>query len=263
MIPYDIEKAFTDFITDNWTATSIRLVNIDSTPALPFIDIYCNLGGMFPLEINGHANRTGVLTINIFTQKGVGVQECLTYSGILEHLFWHRIIDDIVCDPPHTNIIGIDTALQAYHTQTIIPFSIITDLSISELWCKTYDDADLSGTPLIVRSVDNNGNKFFQKVYPVISELVGGSIENALTGIMGIEDANIAGDISVAFMRSVGGVSFFYKIYADISVANKLSDGDDIRPTIFDNANILGQARVAEIEINNIKHYFKVYPTKE
>jgi hypothetical protein len=130
MNPYEIEKAVSDFLTANWTYTSIRKINIDDAPALPFIECYCKPGAVSNLEIQGHGARTGVFMINVFTTKGAGVQQGGSYAGKLEELFWHRTILDIVCENallPYTEFYGIDEALQACHHQVIIPFNIIME----------------------------------------------------------------------------------------------------------------------------------------
>ena len=131
MTPYEIEKAIADYLAANWTATSIRIINRDTTPTLPFIECHCKPGGMLGLEIQGAAERVGVFMINIFTQLGVGVQEGGVYGGMLEELFWHKSISGVTCENgammPHTQDLGKDEGLQAWHHQTVIPFNVITD----------------------------------------------------------------------------------------------------------------------------------------
>lgn len=132
MTPYAINKAICDHLDNSWTATSIREINRDDAPALPFIEPYFKPGQMAPLEIKGAGERVGVFMINIFTKKGVGVQEGLVYGGLLETMFTHVDIDGVYCENsfllPYTNFIGIDEELQACHHQTIIPFSVVADL---------------------------------------------------------------------------------------------------------------------------------------
>ncbi len=131
MTPYEIEKAVSDYLTLNWTATSIREINKDTTPTIPFIECYCKTGLNFSLEIQGYGERVGVFMINIFTKLGVGVQEGGVYAGLLEELFWHKKIGDIVCENgtilPYTTELGVDEALQAWHHQVAIPFSVLME----------------------------------------------------------------------------------------------------------------------------------------
>jgi hypothetical protein len=132
MKPYTIQTSVNDYLSTNWTATSIRIINKDDAPALPFIECHYNPGQTFGLEINGYAERTGVFMINVFTSLDVGLDEGWTYAGMIETLFWHKIIDNhIICENgflmPYSSNIGIDDSLQSYQIQVVIPFSIISE----------------------------------------------------------------------------------------------------------------------------------------
>jgi len=98
MTPYEIEKAVADYLEDNWTYTPIRLVNSEDKPAIPYIECYFRPGQTFNAEIQGVGIKTGVFIINIYTKIGVGVQEGGSYAGKLEELFWHKKIDDVICE---------------------------------------------------------------------------------------------------------------------------------------------------------------------
>ncbi len=131
MTPYEVEKAFADYLSTNWTYTDIRLVNKDTQPTLPYIEAHFRPGEMFNIEINGVGQRAGVMMIDIYTELGVGVQEGGAYGGKLEALFWHKTLSsDVVCETellPYTVDLGVDAEKQAYHHQTIIPFFVITE----------------------------------------------------------------------------------------------------------------------------------------
>lgn len=131
MTPYEIEKAVYDFLVANWTATGIREINKDTTPTIPYIECYFKPGQMFSLEIQGAGERVGVFMINIFTALGVGVQEGGVYAGLIEDLFWHKKISDIVCENgsilPYTSDLGADEDRQAWHHQITIPFSVVME----------------------------------------------------------------------------------------------------------------------------------------
>ena len=132
MTLFEINKAIADFLKYNWEHTSIREINKDEAPALPYIEAFFKPGLVFNLEIQGVGERVGVVIINIFTTLGAGIQPGSAYGGELERLFWHLKLEDIVFESdflPHTQDLGVDAALQAYHHQTTIPFSVITDLS--------------------------------------------------------------------------------------------------------------------------------------
>ena len=131
MTPYAIEKAVFDYLSINWTYTAIREINKEEIHAIPFIECYFKPGNISMLEINGFGERVGVFMINIFTKKGVGVQQGNSYGGKLEELFWHKEISGVTCENsfllPSTKFIGIDDDLQACHHQTIIPFSVFME----------------------------------------------------------------------------------------------------------------------------------------
>ena len=135
MTPYQINSAVQSYLSSNWTATAILTDNISSTVSPPFISVYFKPAGIEGIEINGATLRVGVFIINIFTKKGVGIAEGLTYGGMLEALFHHKTITSqygrITCEnefiQPHTENIGLDTDLQAYHTRTVIPFYVISN----------------------------------------------------------------------------------------------------------------------------------------
>lgn len=131
MTPYEIENAISTYLAANWSYTSIREINKDDAPSLPYIECYFKPGRMTSIEIQGARVRDGVFMINIFTKKGVGTQQGDSYGGALEALFNHKTISGVTCENgtlPYTNFIGIDGALQACHHQTIIPFSVITEI---------------------------------------------------------------------------------------------------------------------------------------
>lgn len=133
MTPYQIHKAVEKFITDNWTYTPIKSANKPFTPTLPYIEPHLKTGNVTGIEIKGVNVRTGVIMINIFIPKNVGIEQGLSYASLLESLFDHHVIvtDDgrIFCDNdfmmPRTENIGFDSVIQAFQIQVIIPFSII------------------------------------------------------------------------------------------------------------------------------------------
>lgn len=129
--PYSINKAVVDYLVANWSYTSVNKPNSGTSPSLPYIEPHFKPGQMMGIEIQGAAVRPGVFMINIFTPLGVGTDQGNSYGGKLEELFWHKQIGDVVCENgsmmPYTNEIGKDEARQAWHHQTVIPFSVITE----------------------------------------------------------------------------------------------------------------------------------------
>ena len=129
MTPYEVQRAF-DIFLSTWTTTAIRWQS-EPGPSLPYIEPHILFGGVFGLEINGAANRVGVIPINIFTVMSAGDLEGLGYGGSLEQKFWHKSTGRLFFENgdlmPSTKKIGIDEARQAYHFVTKIPFSIIME----------------------------------------------------------------------------------------------------------------------------------------
>jgi len=129
MTPFAIQNAVDAFLA-TWTTTSIRDAS-EEAPAIPYIEPHILLGDMIGLEIQGAAERIGVLIINIFTRTDKGNLEGYAYGGALEKLFWHESTEDIFFENgdqmPSTAKIGVDTDRQAFHFQTKIPFNIIME----------------------------------------------------------------------------------------------------------------------------------------
>lgn len=133
MTPYAIQTAFDEFLYDNWAfpeVTSVRKTS-EEVPSLPYIEGHVLMGDVLSLEIQGAAERSGVLAINIFTRTDAGDLEGYDLGGRLEKLFWHESIEDIFCENgsqmPSTKKIGMDSERQALHFQTTIPFLIIME----------------------------------------------------------------------------------------------------------------------------------------
>ena len=129
MTPLEIQRVFEIFLS-SWTATKIRWAS-DPGPALPYIEPHVLFGGVTGLEINGHAERVGVIPINIFTVKSAGDLEGYGYGGDLEQMFWHKKTGDLWFENgeimPSTRKVGIDEARQAFHFVTQIPFNVIME----------------------------------------------------------------------------------------------------------------------------------------
>jgi len=131
--PYDIQKAFDNFLDINWgviETTAVRKTS-NPAPALPYIEGHVIFGDVFAIETMGAAERVGVFIINIFTRTDAGDLEGYAYGGQIEALFWHEKIDNIWCENgdllPSTRKIGKDNDRQAFHFQTTIPFSVLME----------------------------------------------------------------------------------------------------------------------------------------
>ena len=129
MTPYEIQRAIDVFLS-SWTTTPIRYVSMPA-PALPYIEHHLLLGDVIGLEIQGVAERVGVLAIDIFTVMTAGDLAGFSYGGSLEEMFWHkktgRLFFENADQMPATTKAGIDEARRAFHFQTTIPLSIIME----------------------------------------------------------------------------------------------------------------------------------------
>ena len=129
MTPLAIQRAI-DVFMSSWTTTSIQYVSLPE-PALPFIAHNVILGDMIGLEIQGAAERVGVIFIDIFTAKNAGDLAGYTHGGNLEAMFWHKNSGNLYFENgdlmPSTHKIGVDESRNAFHYQTQIPLSIITE----------------------------------------------------------------------------------------------------------------------------------------
>ena len=131
----------------------------------------------------------------------------------------------------------------------------------TNLFCKTFDDANISGVPLINRIQDNEGNYFYTKVYPTISAEAGGTVDDIGSDLRAINDAVLSGTPKIATIKS-NTISYYLKIYPTISAEVENSPGITITPPCVADAILSGSARVARIQLNSVYYYLKVYPTK-
>lgn len=128
-------------------------------------------------------------------------------------------------------------------------------------FCKTFDDAIVSGSPIIIRLQDNAGTYYYTKVYPTISASINGTIDDIGEDLRGINDAVLSGTSKIAEFKS-SGTSYYFKIYPTISAEVENSIGITINPMCIDDTKISGTPRVARVQLNSVYHYLKVYPTK-
>ena len=136
-----------------------------------------------------------------------------------------------------------------------------SDSDSSITFCKTFDDATVSGLPFIIRLQDNDGIYHYTKVYPTISASNNGTIDDIGKDLRGIDDAVLSGTPKIAEFKS-SGTSYYFKIYPTISAEVENSAGITINPICIDDTVLSGTPRVARVQLNSVYHYLKVYPTK-
>lgn len=154
--------------------------------------------------------------------------------------------------------------MSAYFKSLHIPASSFTPTDgggTTTIFCKTFNDAIVSGAALIIRVQDNTGAYFYTKAYPTISASTGETIDDIGSNLRAINDAVLSGTAKVTSIKS-NSINYYYKIYPTISAEVESSPGITITPPCTDDAIISGTARVARIQLNGVNYYFKVYPTK-
>ena len=134
MTPNAISSTINAYLANNWTEVAtvpIRRINRDPEPKVPYIEMYFRPGQVRAIEIQGASQRPGVFKINVFTEPGNGTGQGEVYAGIIEDLFTNQYIDGVWCASgdlmPYTEDLGIDEALQAYHHQVTVPFTVISE----------------------------------------------------------------------------------------------------------------------------------------
>lgn len=143
-------------------------------------------------------------------------------------------------------------------------FTPTHDSQSGTVFMKTYDDADLSGIPSIIKIYDGI-NYLFVKAYPTISASINPSSDNVYTGVGSYVDADVSGAAKV-FKVLTNATSIYYcKCYGTVSAEVTEVSGSSIQTTCFVDDKVSGAARIAKIELNDSGpsvRYFKVYNTK-
>ena len=134
--------------------------------------------------------------------------------------------------------------------------------SFAGIFCKTFNDAIVSGASLIIRFQDQTlGTYYYAKVYPTISASNNGTIDDIGKDLQGINDAILSGIPKLAKIES-GGNEYYIKIYPIISAEVVNSIGITLPALLLNDAILSGTPRVARVQLNSVYYYLKVYPTK-
>lgn len=132
------------------------------------------------------------------------------------------------------------------------------------IFCKSFDDANVSGVPLIIRLQNSSlviEDYCYIKVYPSISSSDNGTIDDIGEDLRGIDDAILLDVSKIAKIQS-GNSSYYFKIYPTISSENEDSPGITINTIFLDDQLLSGTPRVARVQLNSVYYYFKIYPTR-
>lgn len=126
----------------------------------------------------------------------------------------------------------------------------------------SYNDATLSGTPVIVRFTDG-GSYIHIKFYPDISATVSGTSDDVFTNLLIILDARLYGDEDlIALKIKSGGTNYYINGYQHVDTPT-YKIGDRLLNSVgYPNFTLAGTPRVIEVEVDETSYYAKVYPNK-
>ena len=174
------------------------------------------------------------------------------------------IIDQLTMSGDYEYFFKVAAYNQYYQDRTDLNFSsilIVTPSGGNIIFCKTFDDAIVSGAALIIRLQDIVGTYFYTKVYPTISASNNGTADDIGQDLRGINDAILSGTPKVAEFKS-NSISYYFKVYPTISAEVENSAGITLNPICINDVTISGTPRVARVQTNGVYRYFKVYPVK-
>jgi hypothetical protein len=127
----------------------------------------------------------------------------------------------------------------------------------------SYDNATLSGAPLIIKFQTPDKVYKYAKVYPTTSLPLTGEVADPVSGsLQAFNDAVLSGTPTVVEIQS-GEHGCLLKVYPTISSEVEAQAGILLYPPAFGNMNVSGTPRVLAVPIAPAStYYIKGYPTK-
>lgn len=125
----------------------------------------------------------------------------------------------------------------------------------------SYDDAALSGAPLIIKFQLPDKSYKYAKVYPTASATAGEVTDPISSDVQAFNDAVLSGTPNVIEIQS-GEHGCLLKVYPTISSEVQAHAGILLYPPSFGNMTVSGLPRILAIPINSTTYYLKGYPTK-
>jgi len=123
----------------------------------------------------------------------------------------------------------------------------------------SYDDATLSGTPIVLRFACC-ANYYYCKAYPTVSSLANSISTEYINNPYSIQDTTLSGT-PVIFEYVSGKSRYYFKTYPEAT--GIIYDAGDLivrRLNAHPDATLSGTPRIAKVEVNGTSYYFKVYP---
>jgi len=124
----------------------------------------------------------------------------------------------------------------------------------------TYDDATLSGAPILARFADG-GRYLYSKFYPEISEALNPTSDPVLNGVCCLENANLSGDPTAIMIRTKN-LPYYLMTYPTPDSQDYSTGGRTLICTGYVNPTLSGTPRVLKIVVGGVPYYAKVYPIK-
>ena len=137
-----------------------------------------------------------------------------------------------------------------------------SDQTLVSLLCRSYDDAALSGTPVVIRVADGDGIYYYTKAYPTAAAAANATIDDAVTGIKSINDSALSGAPKTFDIVSGNGTRYYFKGYPTIVAEVVGNAGVTISTSAYEDAVVSGTPRLANVKCGAVEYYFKVYPTR-
>jgi len=123
----------------------------------------------------------------------------------------------------------------------------------------TYDDATLSGTPVLARFADG-GRYLYSKFYPEISAMLNPTQDPVLDGLCTLENANLSDDPTAVMIRTKN-LPYYLMTYPTPDSQNYSVNGRTLICTGYLNPTLSGTPRILKIMVNSTAYYAKVYPS--
>ncbi len=140
----------------------------------------------------------------------------------------------------------------------ILPIN--NDAVVSPLAIQTFDDATLSGTPVVIR-FSAGGLYHYVVAYPTISAVEGGTGDDALTSPYTLGAGAVSG--SMHTLETVSdGTPYYFEAYP-AAASSLLYDGATNTVPAYTPSALSGIPRIAKTIVNGVPYYFKMYPAKQ
>ena len=123
---------------------------------------------------------------------------------------------------------------------------------------KTYNDATLSGAPLVIKLQSALGLYAYIKAYPTISAALGATSDTFTTKLTALQNYDLSKDCIIGFITS-GGQAFFTKAYRTASGSTVYYSGTIANLQMHLEGYLSGLPRVAIVYVNTTPYYFKEY----